>query len=55
MSAETGSKCAHPACGCVANKGSKYCSEYCEEGASLTEIACQCGHTSCENVIDPSR
>jgi len=42
-------KCAHPACRCMAGKDSKYCSQYCEDaGSDEVEIACDCGHPSCE-------
>ena len=47
MSSETSPKCAHPACGCLTIKDSKYCSQSCQEAADLTEIACQCGHPGC--------
>jgi len=42
-------KCAHGACLCVAERDSKYCSEYCEdaEDAGVTEIACGCEHPAC--------
>jgi hypothetical protein len=55
MSTETATKCAHPACGCLTGNGNTYCSQFCKESANLTEIACQCGHTSCANAINPSR
>lgn len=43
------SKCAHPACGCRPEKGSKYCGEYCEEAekAGVVEIGCGCEHNGC--------
>lgn len=42
-------KCAHPACGCPSEKGSKYCSEYCKEAekSHVTEIGCGCEHAGC--------
>jgi hypothetical protein len=55
MSAETPTQCAHPACRCLAEKDSKYCSQVCKESANMTEIACQCGHTACPAAINPSR
>jgi hypothetical protein len=50
MSVET-TKCSHPACACIIDKGNKYCSESCKESAKLTEIACQCGHSDCPNSV----
>jgi len=41
-------KCAHPGCGCTVEKGSKYCSDYCESVADRPSIACECGHEACE-------
>ena len=32
MSTETSPKCAHPACGCLTIKDSKYCSQSCPRG-----------------------
>jgi hypothetical protein len=55
MSTETANKCAHPACRCVTDRDSNYCSQFCKEAANLTEIACQCGHTACSAAINPSR
>src|ERR1035441_5426512 len=40
-------KCLHPACHCLAAAGSDYCSQYCEDAASQTEISCDCGHAGC--------
>jgi hypothetical protein len=40
-------KCAHPACRCPAEPGSKYCSTYCHDSGSKMEIACNCGHAAC--------
>jgi hypothetical protein len=40
-------KCAHPACRCIAEPGSKYCSTSCEEMASTTVTHCPCGHAGC--------
>jgi hypothetical protein len=40
-------KCAHPACNCMAKADSKYCSEYCHDASSTTEISCNCGHSGC--------
>ena len=41
------SKCAHPACNCLAGRDSKYCSQYCEDASGTTEISCNCGHDGC--------
>jgi hypothetical protein len=40
-------KCAHPICTCMAREDNKYCSAYCEDAKDTTEIACNCGHTTC--------
>lgn len=37
-------KCAHPACNCMPPKGEKYCSPYCHDAGTLTELVCNCGH-----------
>ena len=47
MNVDTPTKCAHPACGCLTDGDSEYCSQPCQEAADLTEIACQCGHPEC--------
>ncbi|MCU1264437.1 MAG: hypothetical protein JWM21_755 [Acidobacteria bacterium] len=41
--------CAHPACDCAPEEGSKYCGEYCEEAekAKVLEIGCGCQHDGC--------
>ncbi len=50
MSTET-KKCAHPACICVVEKGAKYCSQYCHDSGSSTEITCNCRHAACETGV----
>ena len=42
-------KCAHASCDCMAEKDSKYCSEYCEnaEESGVIEIGCGCTHAPC--------
>ncbi len=40
-------KCENPACSCVADAGSKYCSAHCEGTAGDTEVVCECGHPNC--------
>ncbi len=42
-------KCAHPACDCRPEEGSKYCGEYCEnaEKSGVMEIGCGCEHDGC--------
>jgi hypothetical protein len=42
-------KCARETCGCPAAKGSKYCSEECEDAAKvhMMEIGCTCHHPDC--------
>jgi len=47
--AET-TKCAHPACSCMVTKDGrygKYCSEYCQEMAAISELICRCKHPEC--------
>jgi hypothetical protein len=44
-------KCGHPACTCVPEKGSKYCSTYCSDaGSDEIEISCDCGHATCASL-----
>jgi hypothetical protein len=43
-------KCAHPACECLVEKGGpfgKYCSEHCKEAKQITELRCTCQHAPC--------
>jgi len=40
-------QCAHPACNCVVDEDSKYCSPYCEDAKDTMEISCNCGHAGC--------
>ena len=40
-------KCAHPACDCLAEEGSKYCSQYCKDAGGTMELSCNCGHEGC--------
>lgn len=43
-------KCAHPPCNCQVSKDGqygKYCSEHCKEARGMTELRCDCHHTSC--------
>ena len=49
MSEEQTNTCAHPACDCPRQEGSKYCGEYCEdaEKARVNEIGCGCEHDAC--------
>jgi hypothetical protein len=41
-------KCAHDACSCMAQPGSKYCSNFCEGSKGLTTLKCDCGHDACK-------
>jgi hypothetical protein len=42
-------KCAHVPCSCAARENT---SQACEDaGSSETEIACQCGHPSCDAQV----
>jgi hypothetical protein len=47
MAEKKADKCAHPGCGCLVAKGSKYCSPYCERAGKEFSIACNCGHGEC--------
>jgi hypothetical protein len=47
MAEEKKKKCAHPACDCLVEKGSKYCSQYCKDAAGTMEISCNCRHAEC--------
>jgi hypothetical protein len=49
MADKENAKCAHPACGCPREEGSKDCGEYCEEAekAGVLEIGCGCEHDGC--------
>jgi hypothetical protein len=44
---EETSKCDHPACNCFVRKGTKYCSQYCEDAKETIELSCNCGHAGC--------
>jgi hypothetical protein len=44
-------KCAHPACNCAAPDGEKYCSTYCHDAGKLVELACNCGHPGCAELM----
>jgi hypothetical protein len=49
MAEESSAKCAHGACDCVAEEGSKFCGEYCKEAekSRVMEIGCGCEHAGC--------
>jgi len=49
MPEENVGKCAHGACDCPAEEGSKFCSEYCKEAEAshVMEIGCGCQHAGC--------
>jgi hypothetical protein len=47
MAEEKKKKCAHPACNCLVEHGTKYCSDYCHDAAGTMEIACNCRHPQC--------
>jgi hypothetical protein len=40
-------KCEHPACNCLVAKGTKYCSQYCEDAKETIELSCNCRHAGC--------
>jgi hypothetical protein len=44
-------KCAHPACNCILPEGEKYCSTYCHDAGTLTELACNCPHPGCADLL----
>jgi hypothetical protein len=48
MGAETLTKLAHPACGCV-TEDSDYSGQSGKEAGDLTEIPCHCGHSGCQH------
>jgi hypothetical protein len=47
MAEEKKRKCAHPACDCLVDKNTKYCSQYCKDAAGTMEISCNCRHAQC--------
>lgn len=44
---DTPKNCAHSICTCKAKEGSKYCSQFCEDAAGTTTIACDCPCGTC--------
>lgn len=40
-------KCKHKGCGCVAAKGSDYCSTMCKDSSGTLSLQCNCGHEAC--------
>ena len=42
-------KCAHGVCNCPVAGGEDYCSPYCEDAKTETEMVqlCDCGHPTC--------
>ncbi len=54
MAEETTGKCAHGACDCPPEEGSKFCSEYCKEAekSKVMEIGFGCEHTNCRSSRD---
>jgi hypothetical protein len=44
------SKCAHSLCSCTVPEGKKFCSEICEDSASVTAIKCDCKHPGCSSA-----
>jgi predicted nucleic acid-binding Zn ribbon protein len=40
-------KCAHAACSYSVPEGKKYCSQMCEDSASITSLKCNCNHPAC--------
>jgi len=40
-------QCKHPACTCPVSDDDDYCGAYCKDAGDTTEIACNCGHGSC--------
>ena len=50
MSDQEMKKCAHAGCQCMAPKGEKYCSTYCQDAKDVTTLECECGHPACERT-----
>ncbi len=44
-------KCKHPACNC--HTVNDYCSTACEDAGDTLEIACNCGHPGCKEMMAP--
>jgi hypothetical protein len=44
---EKKNQCAHPSCGCLVEKGKKYCSDYCHDAGRTMELSCNCRHPEC--------
>jgi hypothetical protein len=44
-------KCANSDCNCDAEKGSKYCSNRCEEMGGGPVTKCPCGHAGCTAAV----
>lgn len=40
-------KCKHAGCTCVPSGKEDYCSVWCKDAKSVTEITCQCRHAVC--------
>jgi len=38
--------CAHPACNCLVDGDTEYCSDYCED-AEASDTSCKCAHAGC--------
>jgi hypothetical protein len=56
MSEEPNNKCAHPACDCPTEEGSKYCGEYCKnaEKSRVIEIGCSSSTTLVAEAVSHS-
>jgi hypothetical protein len=44
---DTGTRCAHSACGCKPAEGQLYCSDACRLDSGKTFGPCGCGHAAC--------
>ncbi len=44
-------KCSHPACNC--HTADAYCSTHCEDAGDSLELACDCGHPGCQELMAP--
>ena len=44
--ADEAKKCANSPCTCIV-KDKKYCSQYCEDAAGTTSLACDCPDAGC--------
>jgi hypothetical protein len=46
---KSSTKCAHPACNCLAADGTKHCSTACADAKGMSQLTCQCQHKDCQS------